>query len=290
PGNRYVDCTVGAGGHAREILKIIGSSGSLRGIDCDSETLTLTSRRLQPWPNFIPFHANFFELSRILSEVGWTGFDGIMFDLGFSSLQVDDPERGFSFTRDGPLDMRMDRNSNRSAADLVNDLSEKELGTVIKKLGEEPLARRLARAVARERKRSRIQTTGELKSILEGSVPTGNPIRKQLAVRRTFMALRIAVNRELDDLREVLQTGVKYLRPGGRMVVLSYHSLEDRIVKHAFRDLSGRCTCPSWVPECRCEPRTLLKILASKPIIPEEGEIRGNPRARSAKLRAIERL
>ena len=213
-----------------------------------------------------------------------------MFDLGFSSLQVDDPERGFSFTRDGPLDMRMDRKSNRSAEDLVNDLSEKELGTVIKKLGEEPLARRLARAVARERKRSRIQTTGELKSILEGSVPTGNPIRKQLAVRRTFMALRIAVNRELDDLREVLQTGVKYLRPGGRMVVLSYHSLEDRIVKQAFRDLSGRCTCPSWLPECRCEPRTLLKILASKPIIPEEGEIRANPRARSAKLRAIERI
>ncbi len=289
-GGKYVDCTVGGGGHARAILKSIGPDGQLLGLDRDSESLESVTRSLADFPNFIPYHANFRDLPRIIETIGWKTVDGIMYDLGFSSIQVDSPDRGFSFQREGPLDMRMDRTDSVRAEDLVNQWPEKKIGLIIKDYGEEPFARRLAKSIVRARQKARIITTTELRRILQNAVPTGNPGRKLLAVRRTFMAIRIALNRELEDLDQVFEQAVACLETSGRMVVLSYHSLEDRITKHTFLRLSGRCTCPPGFPECRCGKKATLKILVRKPITPEEGEILDNPRARGAKLRAVERL
>jgi 16S rRNA (cytosine1402-N4)-methyltransferase len=268
-----VDCTIGEGGHAEKILKNLGPSGILLGIDQDQDALVAARERLAPFGKRVDLiWNNFTNLEKILREKGIEKVDGMLFDLGVSSLQLNRGERGFSFLREGPLDMRMDKAQRIKASHLINNLSYKELKEMIYTLGEERWAKRITRAIVREREKRPITTTGQLARILERVFPHRGRINP---ATRTFQALRIKVNRELENLREVLPQAVDSLKKGGRICVISYHSLEDRIVKNSFKEFArqGR-----------------LRILTKKPVTPREEEIRMNPRSRSAKLRAGERI
>ncbi len=280
-----VDCTIGEGGHAEKILGNLGPSGILLGIDQDQDALVAAERRLAPFGKRVDLiWGNFTNLAKILREEGIGKVDGILFDLGVSSLQLSRRERGFSFLKEGPLDMRMDKTLRLKASDLINHLSYEELQNMISKLGEERWAKRIARAIAREREKTPVTTTAQLARIVERAIPHWGRIpryRKQALVRgrhpatRTFLALRIKVNRELENLKEVLPQAVNSLKKGGRICIISYHSLEDRIVKNSFQEFArqGR-----------------LKILTKKPVTPTIEEIKVNPRSRSAKLRVGERI
>jgi 16S rRNA (cytosine1402-N4)-methyltransferase len=294
PGGVVVDATLGLGGHAVALLEHLGPTGRLVGLDRDPESLRHAGIRLQAscaawgWTGcpILLVHTDFRDLGPLLREHSVEAIDGILFDLGVSSMQLDLSERGFSFRASGPLDMRMDPTAGDSAADIVNSLPEVELARIIWEYGEERYSRRIARRLVERRP---IHTTAELAEIARLAYPAAERHRRIHPATRTFQALRIYVNDELASLEPALLAAAGLLRPGGRIVVLAYHSLEDRIVKRTFEYLAGRCRCPPQVPICACGAEARLKILTRKPLTPSPAEIERNSRARSARLRAAER-
>lgn len=286
----YVDCTLGGGGHSEQILRNISSKGKLIAIDQDAICLEIAHRRLSNYKNIIFVHNNFCYLRKILNKNKIIKCSGIIFDLGVCSFQLDIKERGFSFNSDVPLDMRMNTTSSITAKSLINSLSSSELERIISKYGEERWAKRIAKFIVKERKYSPIVTTRQLVNIIAKAIPLAARPKNIHFATRTFQALRIAVNDELEALKKGLSVAIDVLEKGGRLCVISFHSLEDRIVKETFRDLSKKCTCPSDFPVCVCDGKNILKVVTKKPIIPSEGEILKNPRARSAKLRIAEKI
>ncbi len=284
---KYVDGTVGAGGHARGLLEASSPHGQLLGLDVDAQALQLARPLLAPFgARAILIQASYTTLTAQLSRLGWTAVNGIVLDLGVSSMQLDTPERGFSFRADAPLDMRFDpsRSDAPTAADLVNTLSETELADLIYRDGEERHARRIARAILQARP---LQTTGQLAQIISKAVRGAS---HHHPATRTFQALRIAVNRELEAVEKVLPQAVEALVPQGRLAVIAFHSLEDRIVKEFFRRESRDCLCPPRQPVCVCGHKAILREVTRKPIQPTDEEIQNNPRARSARLRIAEKM
>jgi 16S rRNA (cytosine1402-N4)-methyltransferase len=290
-GGLFVDATLGLGGHSEAILEASPDTRVL-GIDLDREAIRLASERLARFgTRFRAAHANFREVARVLEEAGETRADGILADLGVSSLQFDSPERGFSFRHDAPLDMRMDAGGAvETAAELLERLPEEEIARVIYEYGEERKSRRIARWIVERRERGEpLRTTAELAALVARAVGHKRGDRIHPATR-TFQALRIAVNGELDGLGEFVETAVDLLQTQGRLAVISFHSLEDRVVKHALRKLSGYCECDRRLPVCACGARKVVEILTRRPLTPNEQEVEENPRARSAKLRACLKL
>lgn len=286
PGGYYVDATLGAGGHAWGILKSSSPDGQLLGLDVDPQALELARQKLSEFgARVILVRASYTTLTRQLAALKWQSVDGIVLDLGVSSMQLDTPQRGFSFQVDAPLDMRFDPDNPISAKELVNNLPEAELASLLYCYGEERRARRVARAIVRNRP---IETTGQLAQIVAQATSSGRP--GMHPATRTFQALRIAVNHELDALQEFLPQAVGALARGGRLAVITFHSLEDRIVKQYFRQESRDCLCPPRQPVCTCGHKATLSLVNRKPIQPQEAEIRENPRARSARLRVVEKL
>jgi len=290
-GGLFVDCTVGLGGHSEAILQA-SRDATVLGIDRDDEALELARERLAQYGSrFRAVQADFRELTRVLAIAKVNSVRGILADLGVSSWQLDSPSRGFSFRHDAPLDMRMDLNGGaETAAELLGRLSEVEIARIIFEYGEERRSRRIARFIVERRERGEpVSTTRDLAQLVERAIGPGKKRRIHPATR-TFQALRIAVNRELDDLDRFVTEAVGFLEPEGRLAVISFHSLEDRIIKRTLLQLSGRCQCPPRMPACMCGAQRLVDILTRRPITPGEEEIAGNPRARSAKLRACARL
>ena len=290
PDGVYVDGTLGRAGHAAEIAKRL-TSGHLVGLDRDREAVRAAEERLAPFRERVTLlHGNFADLGTLLPGAGFPEADGMLFDLGVSSPQLDDPSRGFSYQQDAPLDMRMDTSAPLSAREVVNTWSEAELRRILYEYGEERYAPAIARAVVRSREDKEIETTGELAEIIRRAMP-GKALReKQHPAKRAFQAVRIAVNGELDALRTMLYDAVSLLSPGGRLAVITFHSLEDRIVKQAFRELCQGCVCPPSFPVCVCGRRPQIRLVNRKPVTAGEAEIQSNPRSRSAKLRAAEKL
>jgi len=283
PGACLVDATVGLGGHAAALLAA-APGARLLGLDRDRAALARAAERL-PGERVVLRQARFSELAAALAELGWDGADAVLLDLGVSSLQLDDPARGFSFRVDAPLDMRMDAGSHPSAAEIVNQWSERELARILAAFGEEPRARALARAIARARP---LRTTGELARVIGGVLGRGRPGLHPAT--RSFQAIRMAVNDELGELERFLADGYRVLRPRGRLAVLAYHSLEDRQVKDAFRRWAADCLCPPRTPRCVCGWSAKVRLLTRRPLRPSAREVARNPRARSARLRIVERL
>lgn len=296
PGQTVVDATLGGGGHAAALVRAIAPNGRLVGVDRDPAALQAAAPRLRAEAEAggVRLHlvrGNYADLATILRDCGVEAADAVLFDLGVSSPQLDEPARGFTYRADAPLDMRMDPDQVVTAYHLVNGLSGDELAGVIRRYGEERWASRIASFIVRHRReRGPITTTGQLVDVILAAVPAAARRGGPHPARRTFQALRIAVNRELDALEAGLAAAVALLRPGGRVVAISYHSLEDRIVKTLFRELARGCTCPPDWPECRCGRNPEVRVLVSHPVRPSEAERAGNPRARSAKLRAAMRL
>lgn len=284
--NSYVDGTLGAGGHARGILEASFPDGRLLGMDVDPQALAVAQERLAEFGSrAVIIQASYTTLSEQLDELGWDKVDGILLDLGLSSMQVDTPERGFSFKADAPLDMRFDPRNPATAADLVNYLPEKELADLIYQYGEERRSRQIARAIVKARP---IETTQELAQLVARAVRGG---RQDIhPATKTFQALRIAVNQELESLETVLPQAVASLNPGGRLAVIAFHSLEDRIVKQFFRQESRDCICPPRQPVCTCNHQATIREITRRPIMPQDKEIQENPRARSARLRVAEKI
>ncbi len=290
PGGTYVDATIGLGGHAEAILEKIQPGGLLIGIDRDKESLEKVQARLKPFGDSVRLlHDNYKNLPLILNNTAGRAVDGILLDLGVSSFQLLSPERGFSFQSDEMLDMRMDRTQQWTAADLVNKLSESELADLIYRYGEERLSRRIAAAIVQERRKAPITRCAQLAEVI-GRVFKVRGHQGIHPATRTFQALRIAVNEELEGLEEFLSEGFGFLVPGGRMVVIAFHSLEDRIVKRAFRRLAGQCVCEAPPELCTCPRQELAYLLTPRPMTPGPEELAVNPRARSARLRSLERI
>ena len=299
PGGHYIDGTLGGGGHTEAILERSAPDGKVLGIDTDVQALARVRERLAESVSsgrLVLAHGNFAELARIVNEAGFVSIQGILLDLGFSSHQMDNPERGFSFSVDGPLDMRLDQSQGVSAADLVNSASEQELADIIWRYGEEARSRQIAKRIVRERAKGAITHTAQLARLAAAGVPF-----KPGAIHpatKTFQALRIAVNHELERLEATLPQMLDVLsasgggemdgKQAGRMVIISFHSLEDRIVKEFMRREARDCICPPHVPVCVCGHKARLRLLTAKPVIPTSEEVITNPRARSAKLRAAE--
>nr|WP_325301155.1 16S rRNA (cytosine(1402)-N(4))-methyltransferase RsmH [uncultured Oscillibacter sp.] len=286
PEGIYVDGTLGRAGHSREIAKRL-STGRLICIDRDLAAIESAQERLAPWMDRVRLvHSNFAELESVLA--GEPDVDGMLFDLGVSSPQLDDPERGFSYMQDAPLDMRMDQTSPLTAREVVNSWDFQELRRVLFEFGEERYAPAIARAIVKRREDKPIGTTLELVEVIKSAMPPAALREKQHPAKRSFQAIRIAVNGELDALPPMLRAAADKLRPGGRLAVITFHSLEDRIVKRAFRELARGCTCPPDFPVCICGKRPLVRL--DKPVTPTAAEIEENPRARSARLRTAEKL
>ena len=282
----YVDLTLGGGGHSAEILK---RGGFVVGIDRDEDALHAAEKRLSAISgNFKLVKSNFSDLKAVLQNLGVKKADGIMADLGVSSYQLDTAERGFSYMHDAPLDMRMDKSAGLSAFDVVNGYSAKELERVIKNYGEERWAKRIAEFIVNTRENKKIETTGELVSVIKAAVPKGARQDGPHPAKRTFQALRIEVNGELTVLEQTVRDAADVLAEGARMGLITFHSLEDRIVKNTFRQLESGCTCPPEFPVCVCGGKPKIQIITRKPLLPSEEEISENPRARSAKLRIAE--
>ena len=291
PGGIYADLTLGLGGHAEAILRSLGPDGLLVGIDRDAEALEAAAIRLSPFKGrAVLRHAEFSKSPELIREAGFDKVDGFLMDLGVSMLQLKTPERGFSFSSAAPLDMRMDRSAGMTAAWLIQDSSEKELADIIFKYGDERWAKAIARHIKETAATSPVDTTVALADIVKGAIPKKFWPPKTHPATRTFQALRIAVNEELDILERTLGLMIDMLAPGGRAVVISYHSLEDRLVKQAFRERAKGCICPPDFPKCVCGIKPVLKVLTGRPVLPAEEETKDNPSARSAKLRAAERL
>ena len=289
PGKRYFDGTVGGGGHAEQILIESSPDGQVLAVDRDDTALGETQKRLGRFEGrVIARQASFADAKDILTEIGWNGVDGVILDLGMSSDQIDSPERGFSFRAAARLDMRMDRRQTVDARQIVNAFALDQLERIFRVYGEEPRARRIAQAIVAGRKQHTLETTAQLVQLIERIKGRGR--RDHHPATQVFQALRIAVNQELQQLEQFLERGYETLRPGGRMVIISFHSLEDRIVKAAFRKWNRACLCPPRALSCRCGWSQKVKLLTKKPIMPSASEIHANPRARSAKMRAVERM
>ena len=290
PDGIYVDGTLGMGGHSEQIAKRL-CTGRLIAIDRDRTALERAGERLAPYADRITFvHGNFRELPRLLKEAGVEKADGMLFDLGVSSPQLDEAERGFSYMADAPLDMRMDTGESLTAWNVVNEWPEEKLKRILYDFGEERYAPRIAAAIAEKRGNRPINTTAELVDVIRGAMPAAALREKQHPAKRSFQAIRIAVNDELDSVSELMENATEYLAPGGRLAVISFHSLEDRIVKNAIASREHGCTCPRDFPVCTCGFKQTLKSVTRKPILPSEAELAENPRSRSAKLRVAERI
>jgi 16S rRNA (cytosine1402-N4)-methyltransferase len=294
PEGIYVDCTLGGAGHSEAILKNLTGilpGGRLIALDQDPAAIAAAEIRLAPYKERVVLvRANFIVLDEILDQLDIKEIDGVLFDLGTSSHQLDEPARGFSYQHDAPLDMRMDPEQAITAKDLVNTLAEDELKKIIRDFGEERWASRIAAFICEGRKTQPIETTGQLVEIIKKAIPSGARRQGPHPAKRTFQALRIAVNRELEILESSVHTAVRALRSGGRICVITFHSLEDRIIKDIYRRLAQSCTCPREFPVCVCGGRQVIKIITSRPVLPSAAEIECNPRARSAKLRIAEKI
>ena len=290
PDGIYVDGTLGGGGHSYEVCTRLGAKGSIIGIDQDEAAIEAASIRLKDFGEKVTIvRSNYCDMKSRLRELGIDKVDGIMLDLGVSSYQLDTADRGFSYREDAPLDMRMDQRSEMTARDIVNDYSEMDLYRVIRDYGEDKFAKNIARHIVQERAKRPIETTGELTEVIRHAIPmkfqkkTGHP------AKRTFQAIRIELNRELDVLRDSLDDMIDMLNPGGRLCIITFHSLEDRIVKSAFKKNENPCTCPSDFPVCVCGKVSKGRVITRKPILPSEEEMEVNSRSKSAKLRIFER-
>jgi len=289
PGGIYIDGTVGGGGHAEAVLKALGGAGWLLGIDQDPDAIEAAGRRLAGYDNFSLVRGNFSRMRELAEENGIRWADGVLLDIGVSSHQLDTPERGFSYHHDAPLDMRMSQEG-VSAYDLVNQLDSRELADIIFRYGEDKSARRIAEGICKARERGPIETTGQLAEIVKESVPAAVRRSGGHPARRTFQALRIAVNGELDRLQEGLDAALGLLKPRGRLAVITFHSLEDRIVKRKMAEYCQGCICPKDFPVCVCGRKPRGELVYRKGLAPTEEELAGNPRARSARLRVLEKL
>lgn len=286
----YVDCTLGGAGHSSEIVKRLSSDGRLIGFDQDKDALKAAGERLKDYKNVTYVHSNFYAIYDVLTDLGIDGVDGILMDLGVSSYQLDNGERGFSYMQDAPLDMRMNRENEFSAYEIVNTYSEEELYRIIKEYGEEKFAKRIASFIVKNREEKNIETTLELVEIIKAAIPAKARREGPHPAKRTFQAIRIEVNKELEIISKTILDGVKKLNKGGRMAIITFHSLEDRIVKNTFKELANPCTCPSEFPVCVCNRKLEVKLISRKPIEASKEELEFNPRSRSAKLRIIEKL
>ncbi len=291
----FVDATLGGAGHALEAAKLIGHEGTLIGIDQDEEALEAARQRLESLPDesrphLELLHGNFQALDEVLLDCEVAGIDAILFDLGVSSVQIDTLSRGFSFKEDGPLDMRMDPGTQTlTAAEIINTYNAADLTRIIRMNSDERWASRIAEFIVQARDSDSIETSAQLVDIIKAAIPASARREGGHPAKRTFQALRIEVNGELDALRSGLDAAVRWLNPSGRIAVISYHSLEDRIVKETFASLEDRCTCPPDLPVCVCGKQPILDVITRKPIVPSEEEISRNPRARSAKLRVAQK-
>lgn len=291
-GGRYLDGTLGMAGHSSAILEKAGPNAELVGLDRDEQALELAGERLKAFGERANrFHLAFSKFEAALDELGWDTVDGAILDLGVSSLHLDRASRGFSFIKDGPLDMRMDPTGGMPpASTLINKGSFSDLSRILKLYGEEPMASRIVRAIIEAREIKKIETTLELAAIVEKAYPAKRRAQsRNHPATKTFQGLRIAVNSELDELSEFLRLIPERLSPGARVAVISFHSLEDRVVKRSFRDEASECTCPPRQPICTCSKKARLKILTKKPVLPGEEELENNTRSRSAKLRVAEK-
>ena len=289
PDGIYLDGTLGRAGHSKEIVQRL-ATGRLLCIDRDMAAIEAARERLAPWMDRVTLvHGNFAELSSVLEEQGISGVDGMLFDLGVSSPQLDDASRGFSYMQDAPLDMRMDTSAPLTAYEVVNSWSYEELRRILFEYGEERYAPVIAKHIVRARETAPIKTTLELVDLIRGAMPPAALREKQHPAKRSFQAIRIAVNGELDALPPMLKAAADFLNPGGRLAVITFHSLEDRIIKRTMQDMARGCTCPPEFPVCICGKKPKLKILTRKPIVSGEAELEENPRARSAKLRVAEK-
>ena len=290
PDGVYVDGTLGRAGHSLEIAKRL-TTGRLIGIDRDETAITAAEERLADYMDRVTLvHSNFDRVGEILDELGLDGADGMLFDLGVSSPQLDEAERGFSYMQDAPLDMRMDRGAPLTARDVINDWSYEELRRILYEYGEERYAPVIARHICRAREQAPIERTGELVDIIKSAMPPQALREKQHPAKRSFQALRIAVNGELDALPPMLEAAVSHLHTGGRLAVISFHSLEDRIIKKTMQDMATGCTCPPNFPVCVCGKKPRIRLVSRKPIVAGEAELERNPRSRSAKLRVAEKV
>ncbi|MGC5325606.1 16S rRNA (cytosine(1402)-N(4))-methyltransferase RsmH [Brevibacillus sp. SYSU BS000544] len=291
PDGIYVDCTLGGAGHSSLIASMLSERGRLISIDQDDVALENARNVMAPYMDRVTLvKSNFREIKQVVKEQGFEGVDGILFDLGVSSPQLDEGERGFSYNADAPLDMRMDRDALLSAYDLVNDWDEQEIAKVIWEYGEEKFSRRIARQIITHREQAPIETTGQLVEIIKEAIPAPARRTGPHPAKRTFQAIRIAVNDELGAFRDAIHDSVDILNPHGRVSVITFHSLEDRICKQAFQSFAQGCTCPPGFPQCVCGNQPIVKIITRKPLLPSEAELSANPRARSAKLRIAEKI
>ena len=290
PDGIYVDGTLGGGGHSYEILKRLSPKGRLIGIDQDGEALKAAGERLKEFENQITLvRSNYCEIDKVLKELNVEKVDGILLDIGVSSYQLDNLERGFSYKSDAPLDMRMDTRQELTAADVVNTYSENELFKIIKDYGEDKFAKNIAKHIVLARKEKPLETTKELSEVIKRAIPMKVQAKGGHPAKKTFQAIRIEVNQELTVLKESIDKMIDLLKPNGRICIITFHSLEDRIVKTKFRENENPCTCPPNFPVCFCGKKSKGKVITRKPIIPSEDEIEENKRAKSSKLRIFER-
>ncbi|SNX52796.1 16S rRNA (cytosine(1402)-N(4))-methyltransferase RsmH [Thermoanaerobacterium sp. RBIITD] len=288
PDGIYVDGTLGGGGHSYEILKLI-EKGKLIAIDRDMDAISAASEKLKEFNNVVYVHDNYKNIKDILKKFNIANVDGILLDLGVSSYQLDKAKRGFSYMHDAPLDMRMDKESQLTADYIVNKYSEDDIARILNDYGEEKWAKRIAKFIVDEREKSPIKTTFQLVDIIKNAIPASARRKGPHPAKRTFQAIRIEVNDELKGLDNAISDMIDVLKPEGRIAIITFHSLEDRIVKNTYRKLENPCTCPPQMP-CTCGKKPVIKIITKRPITPEKNEIEINPRARSAKLRIAEKL
>ena len=291
PGEIFVDCTLGGGGHSRGFLERMGGQGRLIGIDQDTNALQAAGANLAEFGDRVTYvHSNYNNLDDILNQYAPDGVDGILFDIGVSSHQLDEKDRGFSYMQDAPLDMRMNQSQKFSAWDVVNTYSEDELHRIIKEYGEERWAKRIAKFIVEFRQNKPVDTTGELVDIIKRAIPKGAREEGSHPAKRTFQAIRIEVNDELGVLTRTITVAAKHLKKGGRLGIISFHSLEDRIVKEQFRYLASDCICPPELPFCQCDKVSEVKILTRKPVMATQEELEANSRSKSAKFRAVQKI
>ncbi|MBE6919199.1 MAG: 16S rRNA (cytosine(1402)-N(4))-methyltransferase RsmH [Ruminococcaceae bacterium] len=291
PDGIYLDGTLGRAGHSLEIVRRLTEGGRLIGVDRDETALAAAEERLAEFRERVTLvHSNFSCIHEILDSLGLDKIDGMLFDLGVSSPQLDDAERGFSYMNDAPLDMRMDRTAALTARDVVNTWPYEELRRILFEYGEERYAPVIAKHIVREREVSPIETTGQLTDIIKKAMPPAALREKQHPAKRSFQAIRIAVNGELDELEPMMEAAADRLNPGGRLAVISFHSLEDRIIKKTMQRLATGCTCPPEFPVCVCGKQPKMKLVTRKPVVSTAAELEYNPRARSAKLRVAEKV
>ncbi|MGL5049227.1 MAG: 16S rRNA (cytosine(1402)-N(4))-methyltransferase RsmH [Fusobacteriaceae bacterium] len=287
PDGVYVDCTLGGGGHSEGILKRLSEKGVLISIDQDDQAIKHAKERLQGYSNWKVFKNNFENIDKVIYMAGYDKVDGILMDIGVSSTQIDDAERGFSYRFDARLDMRMNNDAEISAYEVVNTYDEGQLSKMIFEYGEDRHARRIARAICESRKIKPVETTGDLVTIIKRAYPER---ASKHPAKKTFQAIRIEVNKELEVLENAINKSVELLKKDGRLAIITFHSLEDRIVKTMFKDFATGCICPPKLPMCMCDHKAIVKPITKKPIIPSEEELKYNKRARSSKLRVIERI